>query len=81
MRNIAMLGVRGLSNSDICSSSEDLHAHIQATVMMPEINTKINQFSATTAVVLQTLVLQTLVVNKQSVVVVTAREISPTNGW
>jgi hypothetical protein len=40
MRNIAMLGDLGSSNSDICSSSQGLHAHIQATVM-PEINTKI----------------------------------------
>jgi hypothetical protein len=37
-----MLGDRDLSNSDICSSSQGLHEHIQATVM-PEINTKINQ--------------------------------------
>jgi hypothetical protein len=42
VRNIAMLGVRGLRNSDICSSSQGLHEHIQATVM-PEIITKINQ--------------------------------------
>jgi hypothetical protein len=41
MRNIAMLGDRGLSN--ICSSSQGLHEHIQATVM-PEINTKINTY-------------------------------------
>jgi hypothetical protein len=50
MRNIAMLGVRGLSsNSDICSSSQGLlmHEHIQATVM-PEINTKINQSNTVT---------------------------------
>jgi hypothetical protein len=42
MRNIAMLGDRGLSNSDICSSSQGLHEHIQATAL-PEIYTKINQ--------------------------------------
>jgi hypothetical protein len=41
-RNIAMLGDRGLSNSDICSSSQGLHKHIQAAVM-PEIYTNINQ--------------------------------------
>jgi hypothetical protein len=38
----AMLGDRGMSNSDMCSSSQGLHDQIQATVM-PEINTKINQ--------------------------------------
>jgi hypothetical protein len=41
MRGImqCLLGVRGLSNSDVCPSSQGLHEHIQATVM-PEINTK-----------------------------------------
>jgi hypothetical protein len=42
MRNIAMLGDQSLSTSDICSSSQGLHEHIQATVM-PEITAKINQ--------------------------------------
>jgi hypothetical protein len=33
MRNIAMLGDRGLSNSsDICSSSQGLHENIQACI-------------------------------------------------
>jgi hypothetical protein len=45
-RNIAMLGDRGLSNSDICSkvdiSFQGLPEHIQAAVM-PKINTTINQ--------------------------------------
>jgi hypothetical protein len=41
-RNIAMLGDRGLSNSDICLSFQGLPEHIQAAVM-PEINTTINQ--------------------------------------
>jgi hypothetical protein len=44
MRNIAMLGDRGLSNSsNMCSSSQDLHRNIQACSSDARDQNKINQ--------------------------------------